>query len=133
MRKPASLAEPVFILEIAAVAVSTGKVLHLRGGSEGSDNLVGTAGDDLFTNLGSGLDFLTGNGGSDTFEFGEELNNGVRETTYLLDFGEDDFLNLNGSGFTEVNVFGITYLIFDGDSDVALLFTADFDETSQLI
>lgn len=121
------------IVTITVIGVDDGVGPNLIEGTEGNDNLVGTAGDDLFTNLGSGLDFLTGNGGSDTFEFGDELNNGVRETTYLLDFDADDFLNLNGSGFTEVNVFGITYLIFDGDSDVALLFTADFDETSQLI
>ncbi|MEM9060548.1 MAG: Ig-like domain-containing protein [Pseudomonadota bacterium] len=103
-------------------------------GTDGNDRLVGTAADEIIRTLAGAVDLVAGGGGSDTFEFGDETNNGVREITYLLDFGDDDFLNLNGTGFTEFNVFGRTYLVLEGDGDIALfLTTPDFDETTQLI
>ncbi|MEL7471575.1 MAG: hypothetical protein AAFN27_24220, partial [Pseudomonadota bacterium] len=90
--------------------------------------------DEIIRPFGGATDLAAGGGGSDTFEFGDETSNGVREITYLLDFGDDDFLDLNGTGFTEFNVFGRTYLVFEGDGDIALLLnTPDFDETTQLI
>ena len=103
-------------------------------GTDGNDRLIGTGADEIFQALGGTVDILAGNGGSDTFEFGDETNNGVREFTYILDFGDDDFIDLNGAGFTELNVFGRTYLVIEGDGDIALLFnTPDFDETTQLL
>ncbi|MGD1925941.1 MAG: cadherin domain-containing protein, partial [Paracoccaceae bacterium] len=103
-------------------------------GTDGNDRLIGTSADEIIRTFAGATDLAAGGGGSDTFEFGDETNNGVREITYLLDFGDDDFLDLNGTGFTEFNVFGRTYLVFEGDGDIALLLnTPDFDETTQLI
>ncbi|MEM1159559.1 MAG: Ig-like domain-containing protein [Pseudomonadota bacterium] len=103
-------------------------------GTEGSDRLIGTGADEIFRALGGAVDIMAGGGGSDTFEFGDEVDNGVREFTYILDFDGDDFLDLNGTGFQEFNFAGRTYLVLEGDGDIALLFsTPDFDETTQLL
>ena len=103
-------------------------------GTPGNDRLVGTPADEILRSFAGATDLMSGGGGSDTFEFGDETSNGIREITYILDFGADDFVDLNGVGFTEFNVSGRTYLVMDGDGDIALLLnTLDFDESTQLL
>lgn len=67
-------------------------------GTAGSDTLVGTAGDDLIIG-NAGRDRLTGRGGEDTFVFGREASNGVREIDTITDYNvwQDTILLTNNA------------------------------------
>lgn len=82
---------------IAIVDLSEGFVVELHGTS-GSDVLTGTDADEMVFAGAGRLDVLTGGSGADTFVFGLETGNGIRETTRITDFtlGEDS-LDLGGA------------------------------------
>ncbi|GFE50819.1 hypothetical protein So717_25720 [Roseobacter cerasinus] len=91
-------------------------------GTSGFDYLIGTAEDEIIQTKGGPIDFAFGGGGADVFEFADELSNGVVETDYILDFFEDDTLELNGGEITGVSVFaGTTYLTVGEDGDMIIL------------
>ncbi|TGN60124.1 ExeM/NucH family extracellular endonuclease [Paracoccus liaowanqingii] len=65
--------------------------LNIVMGTDGRDKLVGTDGDDLFISGAGNNDFMTGGAGADTFYFGFEALNGVRERSTIWDYevGQD--------------------------------------------
>ncbi|MEM9498243.1 MAG: Ig-like domain-containing protein [Pseudomonadota bacterium] len=70
-------------------------------GTEGRDVLTGTETDEVFVSLGGSLDRATGGGGADTFVFGAELSNGVRERDVITDFdASDDVIVLETDSFS---------------------------------
>ncbi|WP_177220433.1 cadherin domain-containing protein [Poseidonocella sedimentorum] len=75
-------------------------VIELRG-TEQRDALQGTDADEVFLGFGGALDRYYGNGGSDTFVFGSELRNGVRERDVIYDFdAENDTILMADHGFS---------------------------------
>ncbi len=55
-------------------------------GTDESDSLVGTAGDDTIRSLGGEYDRMTGGGGADEFVFGAETADGIQNRDAILDF-----------------------------------------------
>ena len=66
-----------------------GKIEGTVFGGGGDDSLTGGKYDD-FLNGGTGNDELIGNGGKDTFQFGSDLLDGVRDTDIIKDFSAID-------------------------------------------
>ena len=90
-------------------------------GTGGSDNLMGTDGDDLITGFGGRYDRLTGKMGADTFVFGTETTNGSRERDLITDYevGVDSILLTDGAEIASIRTGGgSTVVLFEGDRDV---------------
>ncbi|MGK7951515.1 MAG: hypothetical protein AB4368_22700 [Xenococcaceae cyanobacterium] len=66
-----------------------GQISDTVFGNEGNDAIVGSQLDDLL-NGGTGNDELSGNGGKDTFQFGSDLLDGVKDTDSIADFAKGD-------------------------------------------
>ncbi|MCQ8186310.1 hypothetical protein NOG11_13050 [Parvularcula sp. BGMRC 0090] len=82
-------------------------------GGAGNDYLLGGAGDDLLSG-GKGLyDVLDGGEGADTYLFGDELSNGLRETTRIL-WGEGDVIDLGGQQVVSSFAFGGSVYLYAG-------------------
>lgn len=112
-------------------------------GTQGSDNLTGTAEDEVFVSFGGRADILTGGDGADTFVFGPEAGNGQREIDVILDYtaGDDVILLAEGAQVQRVIETGggdvvirlegadrdiVRLLDVEGGADaVALLFSDD--------
>ena len=98
-------------------------VLPIIEGTDGFDYLVGTGADEIIRTNGGPIDFALGGGGADVFEFNEELSNGMFETDYIIDFTDDDTLELNGAAINFVSIVGGSTYIFAGpDNDQIILF-----------
>jgi VCBS repeat-containing protein len=119
---------------VEVLDVNEGGVTTVTG-TPGFDQVVGTALDETIESLGGLIDFSIGGGGVDTFAFGSETTNGMREFDYILDFGTDDFLDLGGASIVqEINLPAQTTLVLDGDGDrIILAGVANFDEANQLV
>jgi Ca2+-binding RTX toxin-like protein len=111
-------------------------------GTSGRDVLRGTDGDDLIIANGGNRDRLTGNGGEDTFVFGAQVGNGVRDIAVITDYDafEDTLLLTNGARMARFTESADTVTIFlagaDGDRiilqnvpDSGPLFKLEFDDT----
>ena len=66
-----------------------GRVFGTVYGNGGADILTGGQFDDLL-NGGTGNDELLGNGGKDTFQFGSDLLDGIKDTDIIKDFAAGD-------------------------------------------
>jgi Ca2+-binding RTX toxin-like protein len=110
-------------------------------GTSGRDVLRGTDGDDLIIANGGNRDRLTGNGGEDTFVFGAQVGNGVRDIAVITDYDafEDTLLLTNGARMARYTEGTDTVTIFlagaDGDRiilqnvpDSGPLFKLQFDD-----
>jgi hypothetical protein len=110
-------------------------------GTSGRDVLRGTDGDDLIIANGGNRDRLTGNGGEDTFVFGTQVGNGVRDIAVITDYDafEDTLLLTDGARMARFTEGTDTVTIFlagaDGDRiilqnvpDSGPLFMLQFDE-----
>ena len=110
-------------------------------GTSGRDVLRGTDGDDLIIANGGNRDRLTGNGGEDTFVFGNQVGNGVRDIAVITDYDafEDTILLANGARMARYVESGDTITIFlagaDGDRiilqnvpDSGPLFKLEFED-----
>lgn len=88
--------------DVAIVDLSTDFVFEVHG-TDGNDRLAGTDADEVF-HMGAGrLDIAVGGLGADTFVFGEETANGMRETTRITDFEAGvDVLDLEGADIQRV-------------------------------
>ena len=94
--------------------------LNLVEGTQNSDALAGTDGDDLILSFGGSYDRLTGNAGADTFVFGAETQNGTRERDVINDFeiGADQVLLTDGAEIASIrDGRGSTVIFFEGDRD----------------
>ncbi len=108
--------------DIAIVDLSDDFRFEIHG-TGGNDILVGTDADEVFYAGAGRLDILTGGAGADTFVFGAETANGVRETTRITDFhvGEDR-LDLGGAQIVQSQVSGGSTLLWVGaDRDQIVL------------
>jgi VCBS repeat-containing protein len=80
------------------VAVTVGDVeeddpgLNVILGTAGRDILVGTAEADQFVFNGGFADVGRGNGGDDVFDFTENVGNGLRDVTRIMDWSEGDMI-----------------------------------------
>ncbi|MEM6743165.1 MAG: Ig-like domain-containing protein, partial [Pseudomonadota bacterium] len=103
-------------------------------GTPGYDRLQGSGADEVFQPLGGPLDVLYLGGGVDVVEFGPETSNGVRDVTYLYEFGADDFIDIGDRAIaSEINAGGSTYLTLSGDFDlIAMIGTPDFTDDQLL-
>ena len=104
------------VSEIATVQFTiTGQFVEDTGpnvveGTDGRDaRIMGTDEDDLIISKGGAIDRMMGNGGADTFVFGEELANGAREYDFILDFEA-----------------GVDSIQLDGVADFDLFFTSRY-------
>ena len=89
-------------------------------GTQNSDYLRGTAGDDMIYGLAGRYDKLVGNGGADLFVFGEESDNGRRERDLIKDFevGIDAILLTEGTSVARIRETSKQVVIFlDDDRD----------------
>lgn len=92
-------------------------------GTEQNDRLIGTDGADALQSLGGRVDRMTGGDGADTFVFGAETTNGLREKDILIDYtvGED-VIDLGGTKVVRVQQTGMgLQLHLNGDGDVIVL------------
>lgn len=100
-------------------------VLNRIEGTAGQDVLRGTNGDDLIIANGGNRDRLTGRGGEDTFVFGAQTGNGVRDIAVITDYDafEDTILLTNGAEMARFTESGSTVTIFltGGDGDRIIL------------
>lgn len=104
--------------DIAIVDLTDSFRFELHG-TDGNDRLVGSDADEMIFAGAGRLDVLTGGLGADTFVFGAETANGVRETTRITDFtlGEDS-LDLGGAAVNKTMVSGGALLLWIGaDND----------------
>ena len=104
-------------------------------GSDATERVVGTVGDDIINSLGGPYDVLTGLNGADIFDFSTSSANGLREVRRITDFSEEDFILLaEGVGVAAGReVRDSTYLYLNGDRDVLILEgVSDFDTESLL-
>ena len=94
--------------------VTDGTGPNIIQGTSGSDNLIGTTGDDIILSEGGPFDFLTGGDGADTFVFNATTGNG-NETGYIVDYTPgEDLIDLGGSTIASSFGFGTTtYLYLD--------------------
>ncbi|MFV0360712.1 Ig-like domain-containing protein [Tropicimonas sp.] len=117
-----------------AVTVEGAQSVEING-TDGIDRLFGTGADEVISGGAGAIDILMGGGGADVFVFKSETSNGIAETDFIMDFSEDDFLDLGGAAIAqELNVGGSTHLILEGDSDrIVLVSLADFDPASDLL
>lgn len=94
-------------------------------GTEGRDVLRGTIGDDLIIGNGGNRDKLTGRGGDDTFVFGSEAGNGVRDVAVITDYDAyADTILLTDSATIARTIEGttdITIVLAGGDGDRIIL------------
>lgn len=111
-------------------------------GTEGRDKLIGTDGDDEIRSLAGSLDQMTGGDGADTFVFGAETSNGVRERDIIMDYevGIDTILIEGDVSIASVRELSSSVVLYlDGDRDAIyvrgegvtadnlnILFTDDF-------
>ena len=92
-------------------------VLELRG-TEDRDTLEGTDADEVFFGLGGSMDRYFGNGGSDTFVFGDELSNGVRERDVIYDFdAQNDTILMADDNFTVRDIRSGVLITHGADGD----------------
>ncbi len=100
-------------------------VLNRIEGTAGRDVLRGTDGDDLIVANGGNRDRLTGGEGNDTFVFGAQTGNGVRDIAVITDYDafEDTLLLTNGARMLRFTEKGDTVTIFlsGGDGDRIIL------------
>ena len=93
-------------------------------GTAANDTLRGTADDDLIIG-NAGRDRLTGRGGEDTFVFGREANNGVREVDTITDYNawQDTLLLTNNVSIARTIERGseITIVLSGSDGDRIVL------------
>lgn len=92
-------------------------------GTDKTDRLIGTAGDDIIATGGGAVDIATGGAGSDTFVFGGETSNGIRERDIITDFEFGvDILDLGDALVKDVRDIGANLLIvLEGDLDTITL------------
>ncbi|MEL6476199.1 MAG: Ig-like domain-containing protein [Pseudomonadota bacterium] len=103
-------------------------------GTPQNDVLIGTDAGETFRSLGGAIDFSTGGGGDDIFEFGAETSNGIREFDYITDFGEGDRLDIGDRTIVrEVNTPTQTILLLNGDFDTIVLLGVDNFDENQLV
>lgn len=89
-------------------------------GTDGRDNLIGTAADDAIRSLAGSYDKMFGDEGADQFIFGDEATNGTRERDVILDYEVGiDTIVLEGSAFVgSIRETSSSVVIFlDGDRD----------------
>ena len=95
-------------------------------GTDGFDRIIGTAEDEIIRPNAGPIDFVTGGGGSDTFEFGEELSNGRRESTYITDFdASNDTLDIGGDPNNVLTIGNRTFIFAGEDNDLIVLMGVD--------
>jgi hypothetical protein len=91
-------------------------------GTDGSDRLAGTDGDDVIRPLGGRLDVIRGGEGADIFDFSDSTANGLRETRIVADFEAGETVLLGDASVAEARAIGDDLLlILDGDGDVIRL------------
>ncbi len=103
-------------------------------GTDGSDRLEGSEFGDLILAKGGRLDRVEGNGGADTFYFGEELTNGAVERTFINDYSaaEGDVLQFS-QAIDSIRFSGRQALItLEGDGDRVYV-RGDFDSLDDLV
>jgi predicted extracellular nuclease/2',3'-cyclic-nucleotide 2'-phosphodiesterase (5'-nucleotidase family) len=95
----------------------------LIAGTDKTDRLVGTDGDDIIDTGAGAVDIATGGAGSDTFVFGGETSNGVREREIITDFEFGvDVLDLGDALVADIRDIGANMLIvLEGDLDTITL------------
>lgn len=117
---------PTLLSSIATVAVVNDDLAPVEPeytvieGTNGSDQLTGTDGDDLILGLGGRYDRLTGNDGADVFVFGPETQNGQRDRAVITDFevGADAILLTDGAEIARIrDTNSSTVIFFEGDRD----------------
>lgn len=100
-------------------------VLNRIEGTAGRDVLRGTAADDLIIAHGGNRDTLTGRGGADTFVFGSEAGNGVRDVAVITDYNAYlDTILLTDNARIARTIEGtsdITIVLAGGDGDRIIL------------
>jgi uncharacterized protein len=100
-------------------------VLNRIEGTSGRDVLRGTSGDDLIIANGGNRDTLTGRAGEDTFVFGREAGNGVRDVAVITDYNafDDTILLTNDASIarTIVGATDITIVLAGADGDRIIL------------
>ncbi|WP_168201394.1 LamG-like jellyroll fold domain-containing protein [Qingshengfaniella alkalisoli] len=116
--------------DIAIVDLSEDFAYEIHG-TDNNDRLTGTDADEVFY-LGAGrMDMATGGLGADTFVFGQETSNGMRETTRIADFDASiDSLDLCGAEITRVQETGASTMLWIGEDQDQLILAGvtDFDE-----
>lgn len=102
-------------------------------GTDGNDRLVGTDADDLIF-LGAGrLDQAQGGAAADTFVFGAETMNGMRETTRLTDFEAGiDALDLGTADINRIKETGNSVMLWIGEDNDQIIISG-IDSFDQLI
>lgn len=94
-------------------------------GTSGRDVLRGTDGDDLIIANGGDRDRLIGGEGNDTFVFGAQTGNGIRDIAVITDYDafEDTLLLTDGASMLRFTEKGDTVTIFlsGGDGDRIIL------------
>lgn len=89
-------------------------------GTVASDNLIGTAGDDVLRSLAGSYDKMSGGLGTDIFVFGSETLNGARERDVILDYevGVDAIFLDNAASIGSIRATSTGAVIFlEGDLD----------------
>ncbi|MDO5647476.1 ExeM/NucH family extracellular endonuclease [Paracoccus sp. (in: a-proteobacteria)] len=91
--------------------------LNLIIGTAGRDNLIGTDGDDLIVGAGGNFDMLTGGAGADTFYFGDEALNGIRERSTIMDYevGVDSIALGHGVQVASIQQAGAQVVVYLND------------------
>ncbi|MEO1538357.1 MAG: Calx-beta domain-containing protein [Pseudomonadota bacterium] len=138
-----SAAMPVVISSTASVTIVNDDLATVEPelnpvlGTDRSDLLRGTNGDDLIIGQGGAFDKLFGLGGADVFAFGAETTNGVRDRDAIYDYevGIDSILLTDGASVRSIRDTGAGAVIFlAGDGDAIYLRGADItDENITLV
>lgn len=104
----------------AQVSITVEKTVNEILGTITSDNLVGTAKDDILRSLAGSYDKMSGGLGADIFVFGSETLNGIRERDVILDYevGVDAIFLDNAASIGSIRATSTGAVIFlEGDLD----------------